>query len=241
MSIDIRLPNITAPTPEGQLVQIRSYLYQFAEQLKWAMSEIESNIAAEKAEAGESAAVAPEVEAYNNFNSIKSLIIKSADIVNAYYEEINKKLSGEYVAQSEFGSFSEKTTQDITANSTFIEQTFANLQEIAGTVDGLEDQVIASNAYIKSGLLYYAEDGSPMYGLEIGQTNTVDSEPTFEKFARFTSGRLSFYDNNDTEVAYISDYKLFITHAEIIGSMTLGGYNVDMADGLVFKWIGGAG
>ena len=43
MSIDIRLPNITATDEAGQLSQMRSYLYQFAEQLKWALNTLENN------------------------------------------------------------------------------------------------------------------------------------------------------------------------------------------------------
>ena len=42
MGIDIRLPNINASTEEGQLMQIKSYLYQFAEQLKYAISTLEA-------------------------------------------------------------------------------------------------------------------------------------------------------------------------------------------------------
>lgn len=36
--IDIRLPQINAPTPQGQIAQIRSYLFQLAEQLQWAFN-----------------------------------------------------------------------------------------------------------------------------------------------------------------------------------------------------------
>ena len=42
MGLDIRLPNITATTDAGKLEQIRSYLYQFAEQLNWALKTFEA-------------------------------------------------------------------------------------------------------------------------------------------------------------------------------------------------------
>lgn len=42
MAIDIRLPNINSTTDAGQIAQIRSYLYQFAEQMQWALNTIES-------------------------------------------------------------------------------------------------------------------------------------------------------------------------------------------------------
>lgn len=43
MGIDIRLPNINDPTEKGQLVQIKSYLRQLAEQLQWAMQNIDTS------------------------------------------------------------------------------------------------------------------------------------------------------------------------------------------------------
>lgn len=243
MSIDIRLPNINAATDREQLMQIRSYLYQLAEQLRYAMGSLESGTSSAylyMRGRGSGGSGDDRSDAASSFNEIKSLIIKSADIVESYTEQISKRLEGEYVAQSEFGTFRETTSNDITANSTSIEQLYQNVQEISDTVDGLHDSIIETEAYIKSGLLEYADDGAPIYGLEIGQRNEIDGVQTFDKFARFTADRLSFYDQNDVEVAYISDYKLFITHAEITGSLTLGSYHVDLTDGIAFKWIGGA-
>ena len=42
------------------------------------------------------------------------------------------------------------------------------------------------------------------------------------------------------EVAYISDYKLYITNAEISGSLWLSGkFKIYYNGGLAFQWIGG--
>ena len=96
--------------------------------------------------------------------------------------------------------------------------------------------------YAQRGFLYYKENGTPVYGLEIGQTNSVDGQNVFDKFARFASDRLSFFDSNDVEVAYISDYKLYITNAEITGSLWLSGkFKIYYNGGLAFQWIGGEG
>lgn len=243
MTVDLRKPNITGKTEMERLSQLQSYLYQFVDQLQWALNTIGSGeeIAAEKGAATQPGGTSAQqiLDPVQTFNTVKSMIVKSADIIDAYYEQIHKRLDGEYVAQSEYGEFSEKTSQEITANSNAIEQVFADIQQILSTVEGIEDTVISANAYIKSGLLYYEEDGCPVYGLEIGQTNTVDGVDTFDKFARFSSDRLSFYDRNDVEVAYISDYKLFITNAQIAGSLILGRYELDTTDGVAFVWIGG--
>jgi hypothetical protein len=95
-------------------------------------------------------------------------------------------------------------------------------------------------ANIKSGLLYYDDTGVPMYGLEIGQKTEKDGAEVFNKFARFTANKLSFYDQSSNEVAYISDYKLYITNVHITGSLTEGGFvNKVVSGGVVTKWVGG--
>ena len=50
--------------------------------------------------------------------------------------------------------------------------------------------------------------------------------------------RLSFYDQNGSEVAYISDYKLYISNAEITGALKLGGFTIDTERGFTLRWVG---
>lgn len=244
MAIDIRLPNITGSSEREQLTQVKSYLYQLTEQLQFALNSMESSpqsvANAPASTANASGGSASEVDAQATFNAVKGLIIKSADIVEAYYEEINKKLSGVYVAESDFGVYSEETSQSISETSKEIKVLFSNIQTITTKIGSLENSIIEANAHINSGVLYYDEVGAPVYGLEIGQRNTIDGEEVFNKYARFTADRLSFYDNNDTEVAYIGDSKLYIANAEITGSLTVGGFvdTVMPTGDVVTKWVG---
>ena len=240
MSFDITYPKITALNNDGKLEQIRAYLYQLADQLKWALNSIGSggnNVVLHKG-SDSNMTTEEEAKAVATFNSIKALIIKSADIVNTYYDVFNEKFSGEYVAQSDFGIFTELTTQNVIANSTSIESLFESMQEILTDIKNLEHSLIEVNAHIKTGLLSYDDSGVPIYGLEIGQINEIDGEEVFNKYARFTSDRLSFYDQNDTEVAYVSDYKLYITNAEITGKLKLGAFELNTANGLTLKYVG---
>ena len=242
MGIDIRLPNITATTEKEQLVQVKSYLFQLAEQLQWAMQNVEKTASNTVVVTPTVRSTAPStsVSAEVAFSSIKGLIIKSADIVNAYYEEINSRLSSEYIAKSDFGTYYQQSTQSITQNSNYIEQLFTDLQAVITSIDNLNFTLAEVNAYIRSGLLYEDANGLPVYGLEIGQTNTIDGKKVFDKFARFTADRLSFYDQHGTEIAYISDYKLFISNVEITSSYQVGGFvdTVTAGGGVVTKWVG---
>ena len=243
MSVQFKTPNITGATDREKLVQIQSYLYQMAKQLQWAFDTIgtgtQSTGTTISNTGGKGKAAAADPLA--TFAGLKNLIIKSADIVNAYYDEINSRLEGVYVAQSDFGTYTEHTSQEIQENSTNINQLFTNIRTLSDTVDEMYNSTLATNAYIKTGLLAEKEDGTPIYGLEVGQTNSVDGVQFFDKFARFTADRLSFYDRNDIEVAYISDYHLHITNASISGTLTLmDQFEISCDSASVdFNWMGG--
>ncbi|MBR6558647.1 MAG: hypothetical protein IKT70_06510 [Clostridia bacterium] len=235
----LRLPRITASSTDGRIKELESYMYGLVEQLNLALESLDGNI-----ESGYSgnlqAAVTSNVktdDSQASFNNIKALIIKSADIVNAYYEEMKKKFSGEYVATSDFGTYKEVTASELTASSDLVSQLYSNLQTVISDIKNIESTMLHVNAYINSGLLDYSENGAPIYGLEIGQRTEADGHEVFNKFARFMPDRLSFYDGSGREVAYIGDYKLYITDGEITGNFKLGRYSLILSDGIVFKWI----
>lgn len=237
----LRYPNINGKTTQQQLEQTRRYLHSLVDQLNFALKEVGGSnpVTTSKTETVSVSKAEKENNAIAMFNDIKALIIKSADIVNAYYDEINTRLEGVYVSESDFGSFAQSTSQDIRANSTSIQQLFSNIQAIITDIDNLEHSMIEANAYINSGLLYYNDSGVPVYGLEIGQRNTIDGVEVFNKYARFTSDKLSFYDSNNNEVAYVSDRKLYITVVEVTGELVRGGL-VDIIQPdktIVTKWI----
>lgn len=244
MNANIRYPNISGGSEAAQLLQVKSYLHQLVDQLNMTLKDVERG-AATSTSAAVSGVVSQKTDtgatAQSTFNAIKALIIKSADIVNAYYDEINTRLEGVYVAESDFGDYAQKTTQDIEANSESIKQLFTNVQTVVSRVEGIAGQTIEANAYINSGLLYTDENSVPVYGVEIGQTVEIDGVKTFDKFARFTADKLSFYDQNGSEVAYVSDKKLYINHVQVTGTFVLGGFeDTVQGDGsVVTKWIGG--
>lgn len=248
--IDIRKPNITEKTAEGQLAQIRSYLYQFAEQLQWAFNSIsggetmESYRVSQATSPGES----KEKKAQNTFSEIKSLIIKSADIVEAYYKEFGVLLEseGKYVAVSDFGTYYENSSKNIVDKYDSIEQQYKNLQTVVdamGTVVG----ELSTNALIRSGMLKYVTigeyEGVPLYGIEIRQkTEDENGNEIYHKLAMLSSDGLELYADPDsnTPSAIFKYNTMYITNAEISGSLKLGGYRIHTNNGLLFKWEGRA-
>ena len=322
-SFDFRYPTITGATEKEQLAHMKTYIHQLVDQLKWALNSADLSqgnyvVVQQKTinngsnhASAMSLNVMDEESVQAHFNEIKPLIIKSDEIIEAYYSAINTRLESLYVAQSDFGAVAEKTSQDIEATSTSTTQQFENMQAIATDVETLDASIsqvdksvqsvdnnlwqldnklkdtkegidtslktlsgdigkldsgvkdlkenvdselkdvksaiknitytlVEVNTSIKSGLLYYDENEIPIYGLEIGQKNIINGVEVFNKFARFTADRLSFYDPNGIEVAYISDRKLYISNVEITISLKIGGLvSTVMQNGdVVEKWVG---
>lgn len=140
MSVQIKTPNITGGTDREKLVQIQSYLYQMARQLQWAFDTVEFGnqiTVTTNANTGGKGKAPAAADPLKTFAGLKSLIIKSADIVDAYYDEINNRLKGVYVAQSDFGTYAQETDLEIKGNSESINQLYSNNQTIVTRVDGL--------------------------------------------------------------------------------------------------------
>lgn len=250
MSINFRLPNITATTDSGKLTQMQDYMHQLVEELNWALNVVESyqggNTSVPVVYKGSETSSPQEAE--DTFNSIKGLIIKSADIVKAYETTIFSDFNGKYFADSDFGTYLEKTSRAVEENSKGVTETYTTVQAITnkdstGKLDELEKDVRTTNAYINRGHLYYDEEGNSVVGIEIGET----SENGFRQYARFTSEKLSFHDINGNEVAYIgagdSDKAdtncLYVRGKSVfLGEIQLGQYKTDSSDGLAFTWIG---
>lgn len=244
MSVNIRFPNITASTDAGKLRQLQGYMHQLVEQLNWALN----TLGAAPGASGDAPVTATPGKAADDpvatFQRVKGLIIKSADIVRAYYQQIDSllKLSGEYVAEAAFpegsATFVEQTGMQLSANAQSIRQAFQNIQKLQ---TDLERSSIRADAHINAGLLDYDGSGAPVFGLEIGQRTEVDGVETFRKYARFTPDRLAFFDRNGYEVAYISDRKLHITEVEITAGEIMGGFQKTVVPGVgvVTRWIGG--
>ncbi|MGM9605294.1 MAG: hypothetical protein ACI3XG_09530 [Faecousia sp.] len=211
-AVEIRLPELSGGTEAEQLRRIQSYLYTLAQQLQFAFDTVSRE---QTAASAQGAGTAEKAETTVNFAAIKALIIKSADLTQHFQQEVEKYLTGLYVAQSQFGIFRQETEQRITANSQKIEQKFANLQQLESTVAELQSAVLEVSATIRTGLLAEGADGQSIYGVEIGQQEWENGVIRFRKYARLTSEKLSFYDSNDVEVAYISDRRMYVTAATV--------------------------
>lgn len=202
--IEIRPPQLTAGSAQEQLRQMQRYLTSLSQQMQFAFDALEGGTT------GKLVYQAPAQEQQQTLSQLKSLILKSAQVTQVLEERVGKRLEGKYVAVSQFGTYCQETSQTIEANSRQLKQTFQSVQQLESAVAGLDSSIREVNASIRTG-----EIADGIYGVEIGQQEGEGGVIRFRRYARLTAEKLSFYDNNEIEVAYISNRRLYVTAAEV--------------------------
>lgn len=239
MSFNFTLPNLTANTAEGKILQVQDYLYQMVQQLNWALNTLETGGSSSPGSLLVNGAEAKDngEEALARFADIKALIIKSADIVEAYYDKMIQKFYGAYLADSDFGRYINNTEQTVEVTSESFTHFFSNFQQIISDIE-TDMKKIDVTAHIRVGVIA-EKNGVPVYGVEVGQIDNIDGS-IFNRYARFTADGVYFYlPGAEEPVAYITGSKLYITDAHITGTLQLGGYKFYTNNGgITLKWVG---
>lgn len=220
--IFLDLPNINGKgTPEQQLAEIRSYIYKNNEQINTALSNLTIDKIWEQTASAVSSASQSEDETpkiLKQYQRIRDLIIKTADVVAQSDEKMEMAFNGSYLAKSQFGEFLRNTSVEIDGSSTGFTELYRYSSRI-GT-DYTEYKLDFEN-YIKRGLLG-EDDGAPIYGIEVGLLSDsiiVDGEEksTGNRLrTRMTPSEMSFWDGS-TKVAHITSGAIHFPAAHITG------------------------
>ena len=231
-------PRLTGGT-EDQLRQITSYLYQLQRDLNVALDSVDSVVS----QAAEDTAKAAEGTVSETAKSLKSLIIKTAGVIQKEMDEWTETLSGSYLAISDFGTYQEEVSQEITATATDIVNRFNYESNLAAMVAELEAEntvlktyKVETEQYTKSGLLYYDDDEVPVYGYAVGEVLTrviVNGEETVRRedlMATWSAGRLNFWQGGSI-VAYYANNKMYVTDGEFLNSLQIGDWIITTAGG----------
>lgn len=226
-SMKLAYPSIAGKTSGEQLESMRRYLCTLTDQLNladWSAGAVLQEVS--RAIDADSLPDAERKTQLGNFGQLKALIIKTADYAAANSESFKTKLSGNYVAVSDFGKYWQKATMTIDGNEFGIRQ----LYDYAAGINN--DFTVKSQQYVKTGLLYY-NGAVPVYGVGVGNietTVTKDGETvvdqTKNELVTVTPGRVSFWQGGD-EIAYLSAKKLHFpsgtleaTDAKLSGTLT---------------------
>lgn len=232
--------NLPLPPNTTDIGVLTGYLYSISEQLNIALNQLDNGISGTTTQAETKAVTAAKEAATGAVDNLRSLIIKSADIVRSYTDERVSSLSGEYLALSDFGTYRENTKQTITENSTSITRLFESVSAVQGTATDADNLSKEISGYIKQGLIPI--DGVERIGIAIAERVEVDEDGrinTSNNMCVITTDRLSFWLNGN-EVAYFSSSELHVKDIAVNSNITFyGNWEMSSANGLTLKWIGG--
>lgn len=243
--------------PEGslqeQVTQQYAYLLQMAQQLNLALGQLEGTggggtgfASAARQAAGRTGSNKIE-KADEQYETLRSMIIKTAARVEKTTQELTAQLKENYVAASDFGQYIATLSAYLEANPEALTQYYSFVSDLKANVEAVDAAFshykVDTEGYIRTGIVYY-EGAVPVYGVAVGQGLTcreVDGEKVVDQSnfrAVFTATRLSFWQDA-TEVAYVSNNRLYITSITVLGGIGIGKWSIGTAeDGLVFRWIG---
>lgn len=222
MNIELRKPQFSG-TEKEKLQQVHSYLFQLVDQLQYAFSTVGTTesgggttiIQQSVTQNTENRPSTPE-DAEATFAAIKNLIIKSGDIIDAYYSEIREQLRQDYevLDRSSGIMYREEIEGELIKTAEATTQVNSKVERISSVYgeDGDAALIKKSSGYIRAGFLNDARDSAPQYGIEIGLVLNNSTGET-RKFARYASDRVIIYDQNGDEGAWLNDQKL---HAHTI-------------------------
>ena len=247
------LPAAPAGTVQEQAAQQYSYLVQMAQQLNLALGQLEGMggggtgfASAARQAAGRTGSSGRE-KADEQYETLRSMIIKTAARVEKTTQELTAQLKENYVAASDFGQYIATLSAYLEANPEALTQYYSFVSDLKTNVEAVDAAFshykVDTEGYIRTGIVYY-EGAVPVYGVAVGQGLTcreVDGEKVVDQSnfrAVFTATRLSFWQDA-TEVAYVSNNRLYITSITVLGGIGIGQWSIGTAeDGLVFRWIG---
>ena len=222
--LNISLPKITEVDDKRQQKQIKNYLYQLSEQLRYVLNNLDEDNMTQTytqkiemvhttAEAVEKVIKDLDNNVQANYKDLYNKIVQSAtEITNNYEVAIDQQQSRilssvyeEYTAKGETEQLEQRLLSLIDQTSSDI--TFRFDQATNYTVE-VNDELQSFIDEVRSYQRFSAD------GLEIGKEGSP-----FQ--SRFSNTRLSFLQDG-VEIAYVSNNKLYITDVEISHKLTIG-------------------
>lgn len=231
----------------AQLEQMYRYLYKMSEQLNTALAvtdkEYQIVVQTKSGSApGSESPITPQLDA--QYRELRSLIIKTADIVNQQMDKTVKQLNGKFEAiSSEWGTFEQNIERKIVETAEATIDSFDYSEKIHGiektVLNGVTSYAIESLGYIKRGIIGFDDENFPIYGIAVGtelKEKTVEKDgktyqqiDTTKRIATYTSDAITFW-RNDVAIARFSGDELYVTRAEITQQIRLGDWFFSVAE-----------
>lgn len=216
-------PPVLRGEAENQLQQLYMYLMAMSNSLNTALTDISMEQIAPQTR--EEIRQTGSEELAKQYTGLKSIIIKTAEIVRTEMDEIRSTLEMRQTAISDqFGRLETQLTNQITATAEGLNQAFSYIEMLADEAETGEVFRSKFSQYVNVGVIRY-DQGRPVTGIAIGEniTNADGTINSNNRMATFTVDRLSFYQNG-AEVAYFSNNVFHIANGEINNTLKIGNH-----------------
>ena len=176
----LALPMAPAGSVQEQVTQQYAYLVQMAQQLNLALGQLEAlgggagEATARRQATGRLGTAASET-ADGQYETLRSMILKTADQVQKTTAALTAKLEEEYVASSDFGSYVAKLSAQLEAAPEAVTQYYSFFSDLQANVEKVDAAFahykLDTEGYIRTGIVYY-DGAAPVYGVAVGQDLT---------------------------------------------------------------------
>lgn len=137
-------------TPEQQIAALRDWMFQSVKDLDNIVNVETGNVTVTKDGSGRTVySNGAEAAVKNMASDLKSLILKTANEVEAYADRKMETFSSEYVARSDFGTYQqaaqatmETTAQGVTENYDLIQSLTSNVNMLASYYEDIQGQIV---------------------------------------------------------------------------------------------------
>ena len=230
MNINCEIPMLNGLDDKSKIKKIESYLYELDQQLKLVLANIDiENFTVETREELQITSESKkksDAELKTTLDSIKQKIINTAESIQSDLYTLRETMEGHYTAVSEqFGIYDAEFFRETTKNALATIEEFKQIENING-------YYLTSQGYIKTGNIGTGEDDKAIYGIEIGDVQDASGTKL-----RFSNNAIVSIENSET-IWYIEDGEVKAKRLIVEEYIYLGGYRVETADGVEYKWDG---
>lgn len=177
-------PQLTG-TPEQQIASLRDWMFQRVKELDTIANGEDDNVVVSRDGSGRTIIKKGDDSAVRNMASdLKSLILKTANEVEAYADRQMETFSSEYVARSEYGVFQQTVQATMETTAQGVAENYDLIQAVTTDVNTLADYYEEISGQVVRGIVRDPEytPGSELHpteyviGLAISQDIQVSSE-----------------------------------------------------------------
>ncbi len=163
------LPPILTGSPQQQLTAMRDYLVRLSQELRLSETALER-----KTQAAVTAASAGGVsrsQLKKEADSLRSLIVSTAETISANIEAIETELHSDYLAQSDFGTYQEYAEGRFTQTASDIDELYSYSQSVNTDLVNYKSSI---QGEIRRGVITDPDSGEQCIGIAISQKLLFD-------------------------------------------------------------------